>query len=447
MEIYINPLANPDGTYANSNHTVSGATRFNANGVDLNRNYPVPDGSIGDDGTYTKEKETQAFIDFIENRHFVMSANFHGGIELANYCWDYTGTPHADKTWWQYIAKEYADTCQFNSPAGYFDDEPYMYIGTADYPGVVHGYSWYPAPGSRQDYSIYFAQCRELTLEISEVKNPSASTLESYWDYNYKSMLNYLEQAQYGIRGIVKDNCTGNPIKALITINSHDKDSSMVFSDDVHGTYYRPIAPGTWSVTASAPGYTPQTITNIKTTNKTFITKDFSLNPLSTPPASAAFNSEIDGKVVTFTNNSSNATSYNWDFGDGNSSTEENPVHTYASFGTYNVELTATNECGSDKSSQSITLIENAINDFHNSFSIFPNPVQNNYATIEFTANVNENFLIKIISIDGKIIYEENIEANVGKNSININFSNIEKGLYLVEISSKTEVRKIQLVK
>ncbi len=49
---------------------------------------------------------------------------------------------------------------------------------------------------------------------------------------------------------------------------------------------------------------------------------------------------------VTFTNFSKNATSYSWDFGDGESSTEKNPVHTYAEVGNYTVKLTAKNDAG-----------------------------------------------------------------------------------------------------
>ena len=41
-EIWINPDANPDGTYHGGNNTVSGATRYNVNGYDLNRNFPDP---------------------------------------------------------------------------------------------------------------------------------------------------------------------------------------------------------------------------------------------------------------------------------------------------------------------------------------------------------------------------------------------------------------------
>lgn len=53
--------------------------------------------------------------------------------------------------------------------------------------------------------------------------------------------------------------------------------------------------------------------------------------------------------LVTFTNLSTgDPTSYVWDFGDGTSSTSENPTHTYTAPGTYDVTLTATSDLGSD---------------------------------------------------------------------------------------------------
>jgi len=48
---------------------------------------------------------------------------------------------------------------------------------------------------------------------------------------------------------------------------------------------------------------------------------------------------------VLFTDKSQNATSRNWDFGDGSNSTEQNPIHTYST-GTYTVSLIAINENG-----------------------------------------------------------------------------------------------------
>ena len=53
------------------------------------------------------------------------------------------------------------------------------------------------------------------------------------------------------------------------------------------------------------------------------------------------FASAVEDLTVTFTNHSENAQSYEWDFGDSNTSTEVNPTHTYSADGTYTVKLTA----------------------------------------------------------------------------------------------------------
>jgi PKD repeat protein len=52
------------------------------------------------------------------------------------------------------------------------------------------------------------------------------------------------------------------------------------------------------------------------------------------------------GQVMTFTNTSTGATSYQWNFGDGQGSTAENPTHDYGAVGSYTVVLTATNAAG-----------------------------------------------------------------------------------------------------
>lgn len=64
----------------------------------------------------------------------------------------------------------------------------------------------------------------------------------------------------------------------------------------------------------------------------------------------AAFsaNTGCTGTPVSFSNSSLNATSYSWDFGDGNTSTSEDPAHTYLAAGLYNVRLISSGVCGSD---------------------------------------------------------------------------------------------------
>lgn len=63
------------------------------------------------------------------------------------------------------------------------------------------------------------------------------------------------------------------------------------------------------------------------------------------------------GETVTFSNTSQHATSYSWDFGDGNKSTEKSPSHAFAAIGTFTVSLTATGEGGTNSISKTIDVM------------------------------------------------------------------------------------------
>jgi PKD repeat protein len=67
------------------------------------------------------------------------------------------------------------------------------------------------------------------------------------------------------------------------------------------------------------------------------------------------------GETITFTNTSVNATSYSWDFGDGGTSTHQNPTHAYSSAGNYLITLKATGDGGLTQVSQSIEITVLAI--------------------------------------------------------------------------------------
>lgn len=79
------------------------------------------------------------------------------------------------------------------------------------------------------------------------------------------------------------------------------------------------------------------------------------------PKPVAGYTGAVDGLRIDFTNTSTNALSYNWDFGDGSSSTQANPSHTYAAAGAYTVVLTATNDAGSSTYSQEFTVTSGSI--------------------------------------------------------------------------------------
>ncbi len=255
IDIWINPLANPDGTYAGGNNSVSGAMRYNANFIDLNRNYADPeDGDHPDGNTY--QTETVHFMDFADEHNFVMSANLHTGAEVINYPWDTWAKLAADDSWWNFVSREYADTVHVYGPAGYFTDLDN---------GVTNGYQWYTISGGRQDYMNYFKQCREVTMELSTIKMPSGNQLPQYWEANYRSLLNYMEQVLYGVRGIVTDAVNDTPLKAKVFINSHDIDESHVYSSFPAGNYNRLLKQGIYSFTFSALGHFDKTISMVNT--------------------------------------------------------------------------------------------------------------------------------------------------------------------------------------
>ena len=131
------------------------------------------------------------------------SANFHGGAEVCNYPWDTWSRLHADDDWWVYVCREWADTAHAHSPAGYLTDLD---------DGITNGYAWYTITGGRQDYMNYFHQCRAFTMEISNTKLMPPNLLPNYWEFNYRSFLNDMEQCTFGVRGTVKDSVSNWPI-------------------------------------------------------------------------------------------------------------------------------------------------------------------------------------------------------------------------------------------
>ena len=244
LDIFIFPNTNPDGTYYGGNNTVTGARRANANGVDMNRNYPDPHSSAHPDGN-AYQTETQWFMQLAENYPFVMAANYHGGAQVVNYPWDNTSVRHADDAWWQYVSREYANLCQ-SVNSNYMTDENN---------GITNGADWYTIGGGRQDYMNGYRQCREVTVECSSTKNPNASQLPNFWNYNHNAMLTYMEECLYGVHGMVYDANTNQPLDGVtVTVLGHDDEYSYVSSHE-DGDFHRPIKGGSYTFKFSKEGY------------------------------------------------------------------------------------------------------------------------------------------------------------------------------------------------
>src|SRR4030042_377079 len=76
------------------------------------------------------------------------------------------------------------------------------------------------------------------------------------------------------------------------------------------------------------------------------------------PTASFSHSSDSyeEGDTINFASTSSNADNFQWDFGDGSTSTDENPWHIFNSTGSFEVSLKVTNDDGSDETTSSVTI-------------------------------------------------------------------------------------------
>tara|TARA_Y100000385_G_scaffold13065_1_gene13315 strand:+ start:3277 stop:4827 length:1551 start_codon:yes stop_codon:yes gene_type:complete len=249
VDIWINPLANPDGAYFGGDNNIQDAIRYNSNFIDLNRNFPDPFDGDHPDGNEWQE-ETIIFMDLADSIPFNMSCNIHTGSEVFNYPWDMWENLTADDDWWQHVARAYVDTL-YNYSSNYF---------TSFNDGITNGADWYEIHGGRQDFMNYFNYCREFTLEMSNDKIPNPSYLPDIWDANAASLVNYVEQSLFGLRGLITDSITGFPLKARVEILAHDTDSSHVYSNLPVGNYHRYLAQGNYDITFSKNGYSTKTI-------------------------------------------------------------------------------------------------------------------------------------------------------------------------------------------
>jgi PKD repeat protein len=155
----------------------------------------------------------------------------------------------------------------------------------------------------------------------------------------------------------------------------------------------------------------------------------------------------LPNEEVYFTSETQNAYNFLWDFGDGATSAEINPVHTYSEVGEYTVSLTASNTTKSANVSNTIeVLLTNAdINTASKSISISPNPTSGK-VLIGLPQNVTGKGLIEIHSILGVKVHSQQINFN-STNQIELNLAHLPNGLYAVTFKANGTIYNGVIVK
>ncbi|XP_048714634.1 carboxypeptidase N catalytic chain isoform X4 [Lepidochelys kempii] len=209
------------------------------------------------------EPETLAVIHWMSRYNFVLSANLHGGALVANYPYDKaqeqrsrgyqrksnTPSPTPDDKLFRKLAKaySYAHHSMHQSPT----------CGDQFADGITNGASWYSLSKGMQDFNYLYTNCFEITLELSCDKFPPQKDLEKEWLANREALITYLEEVHQGIKGLVSDENNNGIAGAVISVHGI---GHYVTSGD-QGDYFRLLLPGTYTITASADGYRPQTVT------------------------------------------------------------------------------------------------------------------------------------------------------------------------------------------
>lgn len=253
--IHIMPSMNPDGFEAVKKPDCFYSNgRENSNDYDLNRNFP----DAFEFNNVSIQPETRAVMEWLKTETFVLSANLHGGALVASYPFDNgvpaTGTLHyrsltPDDDVFQYLAHTYAS----KNPLMKRGDECKNKMNSPN--GIINGYSWYPLKGGMQDYNYIWAQCFEITLELSCCKYPRAEKLTSFWNDNKVSLIEYMKQVHLGVKGQVFDE-NKNPLPNVI-VEVQDKKHICPYRTNRFGEYYLLLLPGPYMINVTVPGHNP----------------------------------------------------------------------------------------------------------------------------------------------------------------------------------------------
>ena len=151
--------------------------------------------------------------------------------------------------------------------------------------------------------------------------------------------------------------------------------------------------------------------------------------------------SEGNYRNIDFTDVSTNyPTAWAWDFGDGNSSNDQNPNHEYSQDGIYDVSLTVTNEQGTYTETKSVNVGNVSIdpNNDQDDLILYPNPVSD-VLTIELKDDISgEDLLFEIFDSEGKVLINKKVMAL--NSSFTLNIKSLSAGIYSLRIIRGDEI-------
>lgn len=226
------------------------------------------------------------------------------------------------------------------------------------------------------------------------------------------------------------DNSVGNPTTWAWTFPGGFPGSSNIANPIV--TY---STPGTYDVTLE--------VTNAFGKNSKTFTQ---VVEVAEPPIVGFVYTNGPGYSVSFNNLTGNADAFAWNFGDGGSSTEQNPTHIYAGNGTYTVVLTATNVCASNSVQQTVSISSGSTEaDWLSKFLIYPNPTSSDL-TIELAGIPGGEMQVSVLDILGReILAGKNFDFSTGSLKESIDLSSLPSASYIVRLQNAGQIAYVKI--
>lgn len=144
----------------------------------------------------------------------------------------------------------------------------------------------------------------------------------------------------------------------------------------------------------------------------------------------ANFTNNVSGvNQVTFINSSTNAINFYWNFGDGDTSTSDNPTHLYLTTGTYIVTLIAEKCAISDTAFKTINITYIGVSEIANisNIIVYPNP---SITTLEISIKLTGNLTYKIFNLTGEVT----ITGTINNLEKQISVSTLSNGIYYLQL-------------
>lgn len=148
---------------------------------------------------------------------------------------------------------------------------------------------------------------------------------------------------------------------------------------------------------------------------------------------------------IVFTNTSQNATNYLWNFGSGNTSTEENPVFSFAFDNTWPVSLVVSNTCGSDTIENGVVVIKTSLEDI-DGLEVNVLQLPDGSMQINGKLDVAQVLTMEMMALNGQLLWQ----GSTGKsNVINVQIPAFDgaEGIYFIRIQSNDKARIIRYLR